>query len=164
MVPSLHSSQSGRRSEPLRTGEEMMKIRTVERVQRIRFPALVFALVFLACMDAKGSDVERQIPVIRDTAGSGSTIEISREGTRQTATPFLTLYNPTLQEIEDRIVRIVKITARKAEKEIPPGEITVRSVQGFVKGLRTSRKETPAPVVAVAVPERRIGMADTSPR
>jgi hypothetical protein len=58
----------------------------------------------------------------------------------------------------------VKITARLAEKEIPPGEITVRSVQGFLKGLRASRKETPAPAVVVAVPERRLGMADTSPR
>ena len=82
------------------------------------------------------SDVEWQIPVIRDAAGSGLTMEISREGTRQTATPFLTLYNPTIQEIEDRIVRIVKMTARSAAKEIPPEEITVRSVQGFLKGLR----------------------------
>jgi hypothetical protein len=90
------------------------------------------------------------------------TIEISREGTRQTATSFLALYNPTLQEIEDRIVRIVKITARLAAKEIPPGEITVRSMQGFVKGLRASGKEKPA--VVVAVPEQRLGMADILPR
>jgi hypothetical protein len=108
------------------------------------------------------SDVERQIPVIRDTAGSGLTTEISREGTRQTATPFLTLHDPTVQEIEDRIVRIVKKTDRSAAKEVPPGEITVRSVQGFLKGLRASRKEKPAPAVVVAVPERQLGMADTS--
>ena len=119
-----------------------MKIRTAERVQRTRFAALAFALAFLACMDAMGSDVERQIPVIRDTAGSGLTTEISREGTRQTATPFLTLYNPTVQEIEDRIVRIVKMTAGLAAKEIPPEEITVRSVQGFLKGRRLRGTDT----------------------
>ena len=141
-----------------------MKIRTAERVERFKFGALAFALAILACISAMASDVERQIPVLRDTAGSGLTIEISREGTRQTATPFLSLYNPTVQEIEDRIVRIVKITARLAEKEIPPGEITGRSVQRFQKGLRASWKETPAPAVVVAVPEQRLVKTDTSPR
>lgn len=176
-----------------------MKIRTGRRVERIGFAALAFALAFLACGAAMASDVERQIPVIRDTAGSGLTMEISREGTRQTATPFLTLYNPTVQEIEDRIVRIVKITARLSAKEIPPGataagslsrigltgtsredsgrpettlsslplvpgEITIRSVRGFLKGLRSSRKEKPAPAVVVAVPELRLGRTDISSR
>ena len=141
-----------------------MKIRTAGRVQRIGVATLAFALAFFACGAVMASDVEQQIPAIQDTAGSGLTIEISREGTRQTATPFLTLYNPTIQEIEDRIVRIVKITARLAEKEIPPGEITVRNMQGFLKVLRASRKETPAPAVVVAVPEQRLGLADTSPR
>ena len=138
-----------------------MKIRSAGRVQRIVF---AFALLFLACGAAMASEIEWQIPVIRDNASSGLTMEISREGTRQTATPFFTLYNPTIQEIEDRIVRIVKKTARSAAKEIPPEEITVRSVQGFLKGLRESRKEKPAPAVIVAVPEQRLGMADTSPR
>ena len=153
-------------------------------MQRIGFAALAFALAFLACGAAMASDVERQIPVIRDTAGSGLTMEISREGTRQTATPFLTLHNPTVQEIEDRIVRIVKMTARSAAKEIsagtprkdagrpettlaslPPvsGEITVRSVHGFLKGLRDSRKEKPAPAVVVAVPELRLGRPTPRP-
>ncbi len=152
-------------------------------MQRIGFAALAFALAFLACGAAMASDVERQIPVIRDTVGSGLTTEISREGTRQTATPFLSLYNPTVQRIEDRIV---KKTGRSAAKEIPSGtpredsgrpettlsslppapggEITVRSMKGFLKGLRASRKEKPAPAVVVAVPEQRLGMADTSPR
>jgi hypothetical protein len=141
-----------------------MKIRVAVRVHRIGFAAFAFALAFLACGAAMASDLQWQIPMIRDTAGSGLTIQTSREGTRQTATPFLTLYNPTIQEIEDRIVRIVKITARLAAKEIPPGEITVSSVRGFHKGLRASRNETPAPAVVVAVPEQRLGMADTSPR
>jgi hypothetical protein len=140
-----------------------MKTRTSERVQRIRVPVLAFALVFLACMDAMGSDVERQIPVIRNAAGSGVSIEISREGTRQTATPFLTLYNPTLQEIEDRICRVVKMTDRSAAKEIPPGEITVRNAKDFLKGIRTSRKVKPAPAAVVAVPELRLGRTHTSP-
>ncbi len=174
-----------------------MRIRCAGRVLRIGF---AFALAILACGTAMASDVEWQIPMIRDTVGSGLTVEISREGTRQTAIPFLTLYNPTLQQIEDRIVRIVKKTARLAEKEtppeatagnslsrvglagtlpegsgppetrissqppLPPGGVTVRSVQGFLKGLRSSRKEKSAPAVVVAVPERRPGTADTSPR
>jgi hypothetical protein len=154
----------GKTQRTLENGGREMKIRSAGRVQRIGFAAFAFALAFLACGAATASDVEWQIPVIRDAVGSGLTTEISREGTRQTATPFLTLYNPTIQEIEDRIVRIVKITARLAAKEIPPGEITVRSVQGFLKGLRASRNETPAPAVVVAVREQRLGMADTSPR
>jgi hypothetical protein len=159
-----------------------MKIRSVGRVLPIGFAALAFALAFLACGAAMASDVERQIPVIRDSAGSGLTTEISREGTRQTATPFLTLYNPTVQRVEDRIV---KKTARSAAMEIPPGtpredsgraettlsslpplpgEITIRNVKGFLKGLRASRKEKPAPAVVVPVPELRLGKVDTSLR
>ena len=176
-----------------------MEMRSAGQVQRIGFVLLAFALAFLACGAAYASDVERQIPVIRDTAGSGLTMEISRAGTRQTATPFLTLYNPTLQEIEDRIVRLVKMTDRLATKEIPseataagsvcrigptgtpredsgrpetslpsrptvPEEITFRSVKGFLKELRASRKETPVPAVVVTAPEERLGWADTSPR
>jgi hypothetical protein len=141
-----------------------MKIPVDGRVHRIGFAGFAFALAFLACGAAMASDLQGKFPVIRDAAGSGLTTEFSREGTRQTATPILTLYNPTIREIEDRIVRIVKITARLAAKEIPPGEITVRSVHSFVKGMRTSRKEKAAPPVVVAVPERRLGMADSSPR
>ncbi len=141
-----------------------MKMRSAGRVQRIGFAALSFALAFLACGAAMASDVERQIPVIRDTAGSGVTIETSREGTRQTATPSLTLYNPTVHQAGNRIVRIVKKTTRLAEKEIPPGEISAGSVRGFIKALRASRNETPVPAVAVAAPEQRLGMADRSGR
>ena len=137
---------------------------SIGRLQRVGFAALPFALAFLACGAAMASDVERQIPVVRDTAGSGLTMKISREGTRPTATPSLTLNNPTVQHMEDRIVDIVKKTARLAEKEIPAGETTVRSVQGFLKALRASHKETPAPAVVVAVPERRLGMTDLSLR
>lgn len=150
-----------------------MKMRSTGRVQRIGFAALAFSLAFLACAAAMASDVERQIPVIRDTTGSGLTMEISREGSRQTATPFLTLNEPTVQWIEDRIA---KMTAGVTAKEIPseatepnlssrppvPEEVTVRTVKGFLKELRASRKEKPAPAVVVAVPEQRLGMADTS--
>lgn len=173
-----------------------MKIRTAGMVERIGFAILAFAVASLACGAALASDVERQIPVIRDTVGSGLTTEISREGNRQTATPFLTLYDPTVQRIEDRAV---KKAARSASKEIPPGaagagepirngltgssredsgrpettltslplvpgEITIRSVRGFLKGLRSSRKEKPEPAVVVPARELRLGMAETSPR
>lgn len=147
----------------LENGGRKMKKRNAGRVQRIGFAALVLA--FLACGDAMASEVGWQIPMIRDAAGSGLTLELFREGTRQTATPYLILRNPTVLQIEDRIVQLVKKTARLAEKEIPPGEITTRNVKGFLKALRaSSRKETPAPTVAVAAPERRLGRADTSSR
>ena len=142
----------------------------------------VAAVAFLACGAAMASDVEWQIPLIRDTVGSGMTMEISREGTRQTATPFLTLFNPTVERIESRIAKTI---APWAAKEIPswtprvdsgrtesilsslppvPGEITLRNVKGFLKGLRSSLKEKPAPAVVVAGPELRLGRPDTSPR
>jgi len=162
--PSLALFTVRKTQRTLENGGREMKIQSAGRVQRIGFAALAFALAFLACGAAMASDVEWQIPMIRDAAGSGLTIGISRDGTRPTATSFLTLHNPTIQEIEDRIVRIVKITARLAAKEIPPEEITGRSVRDFLKGLRASRKETPAPAVVAAVPERRLGMADISPR
>ncbi|MHB8783815.1 MAG: hypothetical protein ACYDAX_10440 [Desulfobacteria bacterium] len=163
-------------------------------LQRIGFVLLAFALAFLACGAAYASDVERRIPVIRDTAGSGLTIDISREGTRQTATSFLTLNDPTVRRIEDRIAKMAAGLAAKvtpAEETVAdavprigltgtpregsgrtettlsslpplPGEITIRNVKNFLKALRVSLKEKPAPTVAVAVPEQRLGMADTS--
>ncbi len=164
-------------------------------MERIAVAALAFALAFLTCGVAMASDVERQITGIRDSEGSGLTIEISREGTRRTATPYLTLYEPTVQRIEDRIVNN---TARSAEKGAPsgatapdsrsrlgltgtppadserpettvaslpalPGEITIRNVKNFLKGLRSSRKEKPAPAVGAPDPELRLGMVDTTP-
>ena len=152
--------------------------------------ALAISLAFLACGAATASDVERQIPVIRDAAGSGLTTEISRDGTRQTATPFLTLQNPTVQRIEDRIAKMAaRLTPAEATvaNSVPriglggtpgegtgrpeatvsspppvPGEITLRSVAGFLKGLRASRKEKPASAVAVPTPELRLGRTDTA--
>jgi len=90
-----------------------MKMRCAGRVRRIGIASLAFALAFLACNAAIASDVERQIPVTRDTAGSGVTMEISREGTRQTVTPFLTLTNPTVQRIEHRIAKKIEELAAK---------------------------------------------------
>lgn len=171
-------------------------MRSAGRMPTIGSAALVFLFAFLAGGAAIASDVERQIPVIRDSAGSGLTVEISREGTRQTATPFLTLTDPTARRIEGRIART---TARLATKLAPageaaadstprfspcgtlredsgrpqtslsslpplPGEITIRNVRNFLKGLRASRKGPPVPAEAVAVPERRLGMADAAPR
>jgi len=173
-----------------------MRIWKAGRVSRIMAAAMALAVAFLAGGAAMASDVERQVPVIRDTAGSGLTTEISREGTRQTATPYLTLHDPTVRRIEDRIGRkIARLTAKEALPEanatgtfpridltgtpredsgrpettlssLPslPGEITIRNVKHFLKGLRASRKEKPAPAVSVPVPELRLGMADTSPR
>lgn len=169
-----------------------MKMRTAGPV----FAALAFALAFLACATAMASDVERQIPVTRDTAGSGLTLEVTREGTRQTATPFLTLNHPTVERIEERVEKNI---ARLAAKVTPaketvtdavpgvalcgtpredsgqpqttlsslpplPGEITIRNVRNYLKGVRASRKEHPAPTAVVAVPEQRNGMAATPPR
>jgi hypothetical protein len=116
--------------------------------------ALASALAFVACGPAVASDIEWQFPLLRDAAGSGMTLEISREGTRQTATPFFTLYDPTVRRIEYRIGRMLPPL---------PGEVTARSVKRFLKELRASRKKRTVPPVAVAVPARRVGRADTAP-
>jgi hypothetical protein len=155
-----------------------MKTRTAGRVLWIG----IAALSFLVCGAAMASDVEWQIPLLRDTAGSGLTMEITLEGSRRTATPFLTLFNPTVERIENRIAKAI---APWAGKEVPsgapredsgrpesflsslppvPAKITLRSVHGFLKGLRSSRKKKPAPAVAVAGPELRLGRTDSSPR
>jgi hypothetical protein len=171
-------------------------MRSAGRMPTIGSAALASLLIFLACGAAIASDVERQIPLIRDRAGSGLTLEISREGARQTATPFLTLSDPTARRFEDRIAKAI---VRLAEQAVPageavadsiprlapagtpredtgrpqtslaslpplPGEITIRNVRNFLKGLRASRKESPVPAGAAAVPEQRIGMADTASR
>ena len=155
-----------------------MKSRLAGRVQWIG----IAAIAFLACGAALASDVEWQVPLIRDSAGSGLTMEFSREGARQTATPFLTLFHPTVERIESRIAEII---APWAAKEIPsgtrredsgrpetvlsslprvPAEFTLRSVKGFLKEVRSSLKGTPAPAVAIADSELRLGWTDTSPR
>ena len=171
-------------------------IRRAGRVPMIGFAALAFVLAFLACGAAMASDLQGQFPVIRDTGGSGLTIEVSREGTRQTATPFLTLTDPTVQRIEDRIAKMTaRLVAEVSQSEetvadaIPrtgfsgtpredsaqpqttlsslpplPGEITIRNVRNFLKGVRAYRKEKPAPAVVVVVPEQRLVKTDTSPR
>ena len=175
-----------------------MRMRTAGPVQRTGFAALAlaFALAFLACGAAMASDVERQIPVTRDTAGSGLTLEISREGTRQTATPFLTLNHPTVERIEERVEKNIARLAAKVNpaketvtdavpgiglcgtpredsgrpqttlSSLPPlpGEITIRNVRNYLKEVRASLKEKPAPTAVVAVPEQWFGMAATSPR
>jgi hypothetical protein len=158
-----------------------MKTRSAGQVLRIGVAFLAFSLAFLAGAAATASDVERQIPLIRDAAGSGLTMEISGEGNRRTATPFITLNNPTAQRIEDRIA---KKTSRSAVIEIPavtpregsarqettlssastvPEEITLRSVRGILKGMRASRKEKPAPAAVAPAPELRLGRTDTPP-
>lgn len=173
-----------------------MKMRTFGQVRQRGFSALAFTLAFLITGVAVASDVERQIPVIKDSAGSGVSMEISQEGTRQTVTPALTLNNPTLQRIEDRVARKITQLAAKgipagaiapdslsrigvsgtpsdnskrpetALSSLPalPGEITIRSMRHFIKGLRASRKEKPSPAVVAEVPEQRLGMVDTSLR
>jgi hypothetical protein len=114
-------------------------------MQRIGTGALPFALALLACGAAMASDIERQIPVIRDADGSALTLEISREGTRQTATPFLTLNTPTVQRIEGRIA---KKTDRLAE-EIPSKESVAGSLSGM--GLAgTPREDSARPETGVS--------------
>lgn len=155
-----------------------MKIRTAGRVQWIG----IAALAFLLCGGAMAADVEWRIPLVLDSAGSGLTAEISREGNRQTATPFLTLYDPTVRRIENRITEKI---APWAAKEIPSGtaredfgraenilsslppvpkEVTFRGVRNFIKRLRASLKEKTTQAAAVATPELRLGWTDTSPR
>jgi hypothetical protein len=157
-----------------------MERRTAVRVQRIG----IAAIALFACGAAMASDVEWQIPLIRDSAGSGLTMEFVQEEVRQTATPFVTLFNPTVRRIENRIAEKI---APWAAKEIPsvtpwedsgrpetglsplppvPAEITLRNAKGFLKGLRSSlkKKPAPAPAAAVAGPELRLGRTDITLR
>lgn len=105
-----------------------MRIRNAGPAHRIGMAVLLFALGFLACSAAMASDVERRIPLTRDAAGSGLTMEISRDGTRQTATPFLTLHEPTVRRIEERIG---KYAARYAP-EVSGGAAAADSVSRAV--------------------------------
>jgi hypothetical protein len=109
-------------------GGRKMETRTAGWVQRIGIAALSFALAFLASGTAIASDIERQFPVIQDAAGSNVTVDISREGTRQTATPILTLNTATVRKIEDRV-------AKKADRltgEIPSEE----TIAGALPAMR----------------------------
>jgi hypothetical protein len=120
-----------------------MMIRRAGRAPQIGLAALAFVLVFLTCGAAIASDVERQIPMIRDTTGSGLTMEISREGTRQTATPFLTLNEPGVQRIEDRIA---KITARLEAMATPAEETVANAVPRIGLG-GTPREDSGQPQI-----------------
>jgi hypothetical protein len=120
-----------------------MKLRTAGPVQQVGF---AFALVLLACEAAMAADVERQIPVVRDAAGSGLTLEISREGTRQTATPFLTLNPPTVERIEERAA---KETARLAAKEIPFEASVPAPVPGICR-IGTPRDDPRRPEASIS--------------
>jgi hypothetical protein len=177
-----------------------MKIRAIGRAWRIGLPAFAFALAFPVYNTALAAEVDRQIPVIRDEAGSDVSVEIQDEGSRSTAHPCVYVANETVERVTDRIGR--KIDAWKASNAgaessatydgtpepgaspcsietlrrraagakvsraaVPePGEITVRSAQGFLKGLRASRKQKPAPAVVVTSPEERLGRTDVSVR
>ena len=88
---------------------------------------VAFALVFLVSGAAMASDVEQRIPVVRDAAGSGLTTEISREGARRTATLFLTLNDPTVLRIEERIgKKIDRLTQGEAPSTATAGNARSR--------------------------------------
>jgi len=131
-----------------------MKMAAAGRVHRIGFAALAFSLALLACGAATASDVERQILVTRDTAGSAMAMEISREGTRQTATPFFMLNDPSVQRIEERIGK--KIDGLGA-KEIP-SEATVADSAPGICPTGTTREDPGPPETSLSslppVPEK----------
>src|SRR4030042_7017765 len=86
--PPLALFTVGKTQRTWENGGREMKIRTAERVERFKFGALAFALAILACISAMASDVERQIPVLRDTAGSGLTNAVSPAGAPPAPAPF----------------------------------------------------------------------------
>jgi len=92
--------------------------------------------------------------VTRDTAGSGMAMEISREGTRQTATPFFMLNDPSVQRIEERIGK--KIDGLGA-KEIP-SEATVADSAPGICPTGTTREDPGPPETSLSslppVPEK----------
>jgi hypothetical protein len=89
------------------------------------------------------------------TSNAGAESSATYDGTSETAE------SPCSIEALRRRAAGAKVS-RTAVPE--PGEITVRGVKSFLKGLRASRKEKPVPPVVAAPPERRLGRTDTSPR
>ncbi len=159
-------------------GGREMKVRTAGQVQGIGIASLAFTLAFFACGGAMASDVERQIPAILDAAGSGLTVNnptvqrIEGRAVKMTARLAAKEISPGATAADSPSRTGLTGTPREgsggpeATLSAPPpapGEITVRSMVGFLKGLRASRKEKPATAVAAPVPELRLGRTDTSP-
>ena len=129
-----------------------MKRQIAGRIQPMGLATLAFSLALLAG-SAVASDVERRIPVTRDAAGSGLTMEISGEGTRRTATPFLTLNEPSVERIEEWIG---KKAARLQAMAIDSGTYVADPVPGIgrtgatpedvARPERTAASASPAPV------------------
>jgi hypothetical protein len=105
---------------------------------------------FLMVGSAYGSEVERVIPVFRDGLGNGIHVEIARDGSRQTATPCVSVARPAAEETDSPcgIGTLRKRAAQAKVSSIPavaaPGEITARNVKNVFRTLRSALKEKQA--------------------
>ncbi len=90
------------------------------------------------------AEVTREIPVARDRGGSECTVEITRDGARQTATPTASITEPTLERIAGQIEERTGIDLRQGDSlaktfrsaGIPEGEITARDAKAMLRELR----------------------------
>lgn len=106
------------------------------------------------------SEVERVIPVVRDDLGNGIDVEIARDGSRQTATPCVSVARPP-DEASASPCSIGTLRRRAAQGRVSkpavavPEEITARNAKGVFKALRAAYREKQAlPAVGqAAVPE-----------
>jgi hypothetical protein len=126
-----------------------MMIQRAGRVPMIGLAVLAFVLALLVCGAAIASEIERQIPMLEDTTGSGVTMEISRDGSRRTATPFLTVSEPAVQRIEDRIA---KITARLEAMSTPSEETVADAVPRIGLGGTPREDSGPAQTTLSSLP------------
>ncbi len=154
-----------------------MKTQTGGRLPQIGTLFVAFAFACLAAVSVFAGEIEREIPVLHDGAGSRLTVDISREGTRQTATPCLLLTEGSMARASKRVHENAGTTAsgepstsaqdrigsiretvrdridqaRLSHPDIEvPKEITARSVRKLFRSVRASLKERQA--VAKAPP------------
>jgi len=112
------------------------------------------------CVYASEETVER---VTDRMGGKIDAWKASNAGAESSATYDVTSV-PAASPCSIETLRRRAAGAKVSRAAVPePGEITVRSAQGFLKGLRASRKQKPAPAAAVAVPELRLGRTGASP-
>jgi hypothetical protein len=104
---------------------------------------------FLMVGSAYGSEVDRVIPVVRDDSGNRIHVEIARDGSRQTATPCISLARPVVEETASPCsIGTLRKRAAQAKVSKPsvvvPEEITARNVKNVFRTLRAALKEKQA--------------------
>jgi hypothetical protein len=131
---------------------------TAPRFPRTRSVVCTFVavLALLVFRSAFGDELRREIPVVRDGAGSVGTVTISRDGARQSAAPSAWLAKPTVDRAVERVEKATGVDLRRDANprhlsgaagpppcrpaDPDPGEITARDAARSLKALREALK------------------------